>query len=124
MSSSDPYRELIATFALGALEGQERRELETHLSRCASCRAELERMSAIVSLLPRTVDPVQPSIETKRKLLLRVAEDLTQDKPAQEGRAGLFGGSIPVLPVGLTIAVAILIGLLVMMLVMQELHMF
>lgn len=53
MTSSDHrhYRELLGAYVLGHLEDEEERALETHLQRCASCRAEAEDLGEVVAVL-------------------------------------------------------------------------
>ncbi len=76
MSSKHPCDDEIAIYALGALEGVERQQLEEHLRRCPRCRAELHKANCVVGLLPGASGPVCPSPETKRKLLKRIEADL------------------------------------------------
>lgn len=63
-------------YALGALEPAERRAVQEHLRSCEECRTRLREEQALVQLLPRTVNEVQPSRETKLKLFARVDADL------------------------------------------------
>jgi predicted anti-sigma-YlaC factor YlaD len=43
----------LGAYVLGALEREERGELETHLDGCATCRAELDRLAPLPELLSR-----------------------------------------------------------------------
>lgn len=47
MSKHDPVRELLASYAAGTASADERRHLEEHLWRCATCRAELEQWRVV-----------------------------------------------------------------------------
>jgi anti-sigma-K factor RskA len=85
MSSNQHPEEQIAIYALGALSGKERADLESHLRNCAHCRSLLEESRAVVNLLPRSIEPVSPSPETKRKLFLRVDEDLARSTAGRNG---------------------------------------
>jgi anti-sigma-K factor RskA len=87
MSSNHQLAEQIAIYALGALAGQERMDLEAHLRECASCRAQLGEARAVVNLLPRSVGPIEPSPETKRKLFARVDVDLARSAAPRAGTA-------------------------------------
>jgi anti-sigma factor RsiW len=56
VGASDEYAMWDAAYVLGSLSGAERREYETHLTSCASCResvAELSGMPALLSQLSR-----------------------------------------------------------------------
>lgn len=56
----EEYKELLAMEAAGALEADERARLETHLSSCEECRAELRELSDAAASLAYTVAPVAP----------------------------------------------------------------
>lgn len=54
--SSEPHRELrerLGAYVLGALDPEERIEVEGHLDGCSSCRDELSRLSPLPPLLDR-----------------------------------------------------------------------
>ncbi|MGB8645326.1 MAG: anti-sigma factor [Anaerolineae bacterium] len=107
MSLNDPFQEQIATYALGALEGEDRQQLEAHLKRCARCRAALHETRSIVNLLPRGVEPVPPSAETRHKLFARIHDDLARTHSAAHP-LHLAGWFIPLLAIGLTMLVGFL----------------
>lgn len=73
----DHVRELAAELALGILDGEERGEALTHLSRCPGCRRYVEELSAtadeLVLLAPRVEPP--PGFEA------RVLELLPHTRP-------------------------------------------
>jgi anti-sigma factor RsiW len=48
-----PYRISIASYVLGALPPEERRELDTHVRACAECHAELVGLAGLPGLLAR-----------------------------------------------------------------------
>ncbi len=83
MSLNRHFDDQIAIYALGSISGKEKEELEAHLRDCASCRAKLLEARALVNLLPRSVEPIQPSPETKRGLFARVEADLAQAPPVR-----------------------------------------
>src|SRR5262245_44027945 len=74
----DPrFSELLPAYALGALDGEELRELERHLRvGCAVCSAELSNWRRQVDLLAESVAPVEPSGATRGRLLKRVEESV------------------------------------------------
>lgn len=55
--------ENLAAYALGALEGPERINVETHVATCATCGSLVEQYRAVVSTLPMGLDPVAPPPE-------------------------------------------------------------
>jgi anti-sigma-K factor RskA len=65
--------ELLPAYALGALDGEEVRELEEHLAGdCEECRRQLALWQGDLEELAATVSPVEPS-ETTRARVLRLA---------------------------------------------------
>ena len=113
--AQDPFEEQIATYALGAMEGEDRRQMEAHLRHCSHCQAELKHAQAVVNQLPLSVDPVQPSAKTRQELLARVRADIAPDSASIVPRVA-FGTVarrwIPVLAVTMTGILAILVGLM------------
>ncbi len=65
------YRKLLVPYAEGALDGAARSRVEMHLSRCASCRAELECVKSVSDAL-RSSDV--PAAEPSSDLWARVRE--------------------------------------------------
>jgi len=65
----EDYKELLALEAAGALEEGERATLETHLSSCEECRAELRELSDAVASLAYTVAPVLPPARIRANVL-------------------------------------------------------
>ncbi|MSQ25533.1 MAG: hypothetical protein EXR49_04565 [Dehalococcoidia bacterium] len=51
---------LLASYALGALDGESRADLEQHLPGCPACRLLLEQDQQIVQQLPRAVNLIDP----------------------------------------------------------------
>ncbi len=54
--SHDDLREALGAFALGQLDGDERRDVQEHLATCADCRRELDEITPLVVAL-RAVNP-------------------------------------------------------------------
>lgn len=70
MSEHQRYEELLSAHALGALDGDEANELERHLAAgCATCEAELRRLSLDLEAIAGSVPPVEPSPEIRARLL-------------------------------------------------------
>ena len=55
--------ENLAGYVLGALEGPEGIQVETHVATCATCASVLAQYRAVVSTLPMGLDPVAPPAE-------------------------------------------------------------
>jgi anti-sigma-K factor RskA len=68
----EEYKQLLALEAVGALDGEERAQLDGHLPSCAECREELREMSDAAASLLYTVAPVRPSAELRANVLARV----------------------------------------------------
>ncbi len=70
----------LAAYALGVLDPEERREVETHLASCAGCREELARQEAVVGELGALATPVPPRPELRQSLL----SEIHASAPARE----------------------------------------
>jgi anti-sigma-K factor RskA len=68
----EDYKQLLALEALGALDADERRTLEEHLSSCDECRAELRELCDASASLAYTVAPVVPPPALRARVLERV----------------------------------------------------
>jgi anti-sigma-K factor RskA len=75
VSDCEHLKELYESYALGALEGEERAELEAHLRRgCATCTAEVERARWVVSQLAYLAPEAEPPASLRDKLIEAVRE--------------------------------------------------
>lgn len=83
MGSHESLQELIPIYALGGLSAAERKAFKQHLAECSDCRKLLVSESAIVQMLPRSVESVEPSRETKAKLFARIDADLARTQAPQ-----------------------------------------
>jgi anti-sigma-K factor RskA len=71
--------ELADVYALGALEGEELKEFEDHLSSgCAQCRARLRDAGAVLTPLAGACEPLSPPPDVKTKIF----EQIEADKPS------------------------------------------
>lgn len=71
---STRIEELLPAYALGALDGEDLRELEAHLEvGCAECRRQLDLWGRDLEALAASVPPLPPS-ETTRARVLRLAK--------------------------------------------------
>src|SRR5262249_26864179 len=83
MAHDPRFSDLLPAYALGALDGEELRELERHLlDGCHECGADLARWRRQVDLLAESVAPVQPSSGTRARLLEVVEEAAAVPSPA------------------------------------------
>jgi anti-sigma-K factor RskA len=63
------HEELLPAYALGALDGEDLRELEAHLATgCEECRRQLDLWQGDVEALAASVEPVTPSEDTRRRI--------------------------------------------------------
>jgi anti-sigma-K factor RskA len=66
---STRHEELLPAYALGALDGEDLRELETHLATgCEECRRQLDLWQGDVEELAASVEPVAPTEETRKRI--------------------------------------------------------
>lgn len=80
---TDDVRERAVLYALGALDGEDKRAFERELEAGSmACRAELESFRQVVGDLGFSVQPVAPKAGLRERLLARVS--------AQSGEADLF----------------------------------
>lgn len=85
-SHRNRYEDWLPAYALGALEGEELRELEAHLgSGCARCAELLAGWENDLAELADDVPEVEPSEMTRRRLLRQVEEEATA-RNAETGR--------------------------------------
>lgn len=84
----EPFQELAAAFALGALEGEERSRFEAHLrAGCQECEAALTAYGESLATLAAELPPVAPPPRIKAALMARV-----------EAAARLAGSPTPTRP--------------------------
>jgi anti-sigma-K factor RskA len=72
--SHEPYETLAATYAVGALDGQDLVDFERHLAGgCDVCQAALRESSETLATLARSRPPMIPPPAVKEELLRRIA---------------------------------------------------
>src|SRR5271170_8089777 len=74
-------------YALGALEGEEKRAIESHLAGCGPCAQKLAEAQGRIALLALAAPPVAPSAAVKQRLLDQVRADIRADAHADARRA-------------------------------------
>jgi anti-sigma-K factor RskA len=83
----EQYRDDLAAYALGVLDGPDGEEVRRHLEQCEPCRAHLRWLRPAVDLLPRTVDQLEPPSRLRERLLATVR--------AEAGEARQLRGDAP-----------------------------
>jgi anti-sigma-K factor RskA len=85
MSGHSPHHdELLPAYALGALDGDELRELEAHVaSGCAECRRQLALWQGDLEELAASVPPVTPSAHTRQRVLRLAGGHRAEAVPAR-----------------------------------------
>lgn len=69
----EEYKEMLAEYALGALDAGEANALEAHLATCADCRAELASWRDTAAVLAYSVPLVEPPTALRSRLLESVS---------------------------------------------------
>ena len=72
MTTHEQVDELIAAFALGAVDDAEAMMVRRHLPDCGECQATLVRMTEVVAVLPLSLEEVAPPADLKDRVLARV----------------------------------------------------
>jgi anti-sigma-K factor RskA len=78
----------LAAYALGALPGDEARELEAHLAGCAACSERLRWLEPAVDLMPASVEQLEPPPGLRQRLMAEVQSDLEASGAAAQRQAG------------------------------------
>ena len=64
MMTHEESIEFLATYALDAVEGEEREAVEEHLADCPRCRAELDAFREVTTALGNSVEPLPEGLWT------------------------------------------------------------
>ena len=75
MSGHEQYADDLALYALGALEGDERANLEKHLDGCSGCRQELDALRGDGALLAMSTAGPKPPQRSRQRLLTAIAKE-------------------------------------------------
>jgi anti-sigma-K factor RskA len=86
MNASDHtrWKEDLAAYVLGALDGDEAAELERHLEGCERCREEMAWLEPAVQTLPEAIERQEPPGQLREALMAEVRDDVreAQARPA------------------------------------------
>jgi anti-sigma-K factor RskA len=80
--STHPPNDELDLYALGTLEDDARRELESHVTECAECRRALAESSGRVALLAFAAEPRAPSAPVRSRLLAQVRAQGREEEAA------------------------------------------
>jgi anti-sigma-K factor RskA len=75
MNEHEQYAEDLALYAVDALQGEERVQIEQHLATCAACRLELEQLRGDTALLALSATGPRPPQRARQRLLDAVARE-------------------------------------------------
>jgi anti-sigma-K factor RskA len=75
MSEHEQYAEDLALYAMDALPGEDRENLEQHLATCASCRLGLEQLRGDTALLALSAAGPRPPQRARKRLLEAIARE-------------------------------------------------
>ena len=85
----DELHESSGGYALGLLEGEERRAFEAHLATCAECRAEVRAFTRVARGLDLAVDQHEPPAALRNRVLAHAAPLSAGERPVKSaGRTG------------------------------------
>lgn len=97
---SPRFEEMLPSYALGALDGEDLRELEVHLETgCPECEDQLALWQGDLETLAASAPPLAPSDTVRARLLRSLApadDNAGSDRPASPGvSAPVSGGAAP-----------------------------
>lgn len=70
-----PYADDVAPFAIGALDSDATDAFATHIEFCSSCRADVEELQGLASMLPLAAERRQPPPELKQRVMAAVRSE-------------------------------------------------
>ena len=77
MTNEHPYREEdFDLYALGVLEGDELRGIETHVNSCSLCAQKAAEARGRIAMLALSAPPQEPSLEVRQRLMARIRADV------------------------------------------------
>lgn len=70
-----PYADDVAPFAIGALDSDATDAFATHIEFCSSCRADVEELQGLASMLPLAAERRQPPPELMQRVMAAVRSE-------------------------------------------------
>jgi anti-sigma-K factor RskA len=108
MNASDHnrWKEDLAAYVLGALDGDEAAELERHLEGCERCQEEMRWLEPAVQVLPESVERQEPPRALREALMGEVRDDVREAgaRPAASRRRWLLKPAMGLAVVALLVA--------------------
>lgn len=83
-SAEDETKNLIALYALGVLEGEELKLINSHLPKCKECQEEIYSLELLTGTLAYIAPPQNPPAKAKEKIFAVIEKDLTPSKNPQD----------------------------------------
>lgn len=108
----DRHEHDAGAYLLGALNELEAQAFEHHMTSCATCRADVERLRVAADALPRSVEQLEPPESLKRSLMRTVREEAPAEERPRAGsrlRAWLEGLSAGMRPEFAWVSAAVLL---------------
>jgi len=88
VTNAHPFREEdFDLYALGVLEGDELRGIETHVNSCADCAQKVTEARGRIAMLALSAEPQEPSIKVRQKLMARVRAEANPARARDAVRA-------------------------------------
>ena len=103
----DDVHELIAAYAIGALEPDEEARYEDHLARCATCREELTSFRDTAGFLAYGAQPVDPPPGLRERILEQARAERPNVVPLRPRRPNVMWASAAALAACAAVALAI-----------------
>jgi anti-sigma-K factor RskA len=93
MTTNQDLHELVAAYALGALDADECRSFESHLTECERCRTELAGLGGAAGTLAFAVEGPAPSGALRDRILSAAREELPTVVALRPRRTRLYAGT-------------------------------
>ena len=88
MTNEHPYREEdFDLYALGVLEGDDLRGIETHINSCSNCAQKVAEARGRIALLAFSAEPAEPSLAVRQRLMAHVRAEPYPAHQAAAARA-------------------------------------
>src|SRR5262245_26478463 len=113
MSSNHAWTEFAASYALGALDPDEKARFEGHLADCPVCRAEVQAYEEVSGHIAYAARPVAAPPKLKQRVMSE-AKKVRPVASARRAPVGRYFSGLPWLAAAATLILALGIGFLYM----------
>ena len=86
MSVHEQFADDLSLYALGALQGEEPKAVEKHLSECSACRHELEKLQGDMALMAFSASGPRPPVRSRARLMAAIAKEPRKARFHQRAR--------------------------------------